>query len=220
MINDETTTDTKDDTSDDVAAVSIDMDSIEADIAAGVKAYGQLLRHASDDWNSWKITIIGLRALRNLAFSRSHSSDIKSYAYRQEIGALLRQRKYSVFDNIDKQTRSTCYKLMDNVEDISIWYEALPASEQLRWKHPDAIAKHCPRNLVAGGFGGNKPKAKSAKKRVVSAEEERLRALLIKVIKQLAKFDPEALELLDQVTPPGDPDDDLDDVFPDQERED
>ena len=39
-----------------------------------------------------------------------------------------------------------------------------------------------------------------------------LKALLLQIIKRLAKYEPEALELLDQVNPPGDPNDSLDGI--------
>jgi hypothetical protein len=188
----------------------LDMESINRDIADGAKAFHKLLCHATDDWNSWAIAIRGLRALRNFVFAQSHSSDIRSWAYRQAIGHLLQQRKYSIYDRIDKPTRSTCYKLMDSIEEITQWYMTLPASDQMRWKHPDAIAKHCPRHLVAGGKGSNKPPGK--KKPAFSAEVERLKALLIKVIKRLAKYEPEAVELLDQVQPADEPNDEIGDL--------
>src|SRR5262249_3743948 len=148
-------------------------------------------------------------ALRNLAFNEAHTSDIRSYAYRQKIGELLEKKKYAALAQIDKQTRSTRYKLMDHIEEISVWYASQAPSDQMRWKHPDAIAKHCPKHFVAGGKGGNKPKP-GKKKPVIDAEIERLKALLIKVIKRLAKYEPEAVELLDQVTAQ-DPNDSLDD---------
>src|SRR5262245_22358288 len=103
----------------------LDMESIKDDITAGAKAFGKLLDHASDDWTHWSITIRGLRALRNLAFAQSKTSDIKSWHYRQAIGALLSQRKYAIYDRIDKQTRSVCYKLMDALEEINTWYSTL-----------------------------------------------------------------------------------------------
>ena len=68
--------------------------------------------------------------------------------------------------------------------------------------------------LVAGGKASNKPKP-TKKKPAVNAETERLRALLIKVIKLLAKYEPDtARELLDQVMPQVQPDfdDSLDDI--------
>jgi hypothetical protein len=194
---------------------ALDMASIDADIVAGARAFTKLLTHARDDWTSWSITIIGLRALRNLAFAESHTSDIKSYAYRQKIGELLEKKKYAALAQVDKQTRSTAYKLMDHIEEVSMWYATLAPAEQMRWKHPDAIAKHCPKHLVAGGKGGNKPKP-GKKKPLIDAEIERLRALLILVIKRLIKHEPDAAELLDQVTP-HDPDDALDDLNGDDE---
>lgn len=61
-----------------------------------------------------------MRALRSLAFAKSHTSDIHSWAYRQALSALLMQRKYSIYDRIGKQARSACYKLMDRIEEISV----------------------------------------------------------------------------------------------------
>ena len=52
----------------------------------------------------------------------------------------------------------------------------------------------------------------------MSAETERLKALLIQVIKRLAKYDPSALDLLDQIHLVADPDHGVDDVFTEQEE--
>jgi hypothetical protein len=188
----------------------LDMNEVEADISAGAKAFTVLLEHTSDDWGHWTIVIRGFRALRNLAFAQAQTSDIKSYAYRQKIGELLGQRKYSPYAAIDKQTRSTCYKLMDQLEEIHTWYISLPPADQLRWKHPDAIAKHCPHQLLAGGRGHNRP-PKRGKKPASSAEVERLKALLIKIICRLAKHEPDAVELIQQVHGE-DPNDSLEDI--------
>jgi hypothetical protein len=152
-----------------------------------------------------------LRGLRDLARAQAHTADIQSYAYRQAMSHLLQLRKYSVYDQIDKPTRSACYKLMDAVDEISVWHAALPTADKLRWKHPQSIVKHAPRNLVEGGRGHNKPKQKNQKKPTGWAEIERLKALLIQVIKRLAKYEPDATELLDQVNP-SDPDDGVGDL--------
>jgi hypothetical protein len=184
--------------------LAIDREAIEADIAAGAKAFRILLKNADADWNNWSITIVGLRGLRNLAFARAGVSDIRSWHYRDQLAALLQQKKYSVYEQIGKQTRSTCYKLMDSLEEIDTWYAGLNPEDKLRWKHPDAIAKNCPAHLVGGGIGGNQPKRARKKpqpKPQVTAETERLKTLLIQVIKRLAKHEPEALDLLDQVMP-------------------
>jgi len=149
--------------------------------------------------------------LRDLARAQAHTADIQSYAYRQAMSHLLQLRKYSVYDQIDKPTRSACYKLMDAVDEISVWHAALPTADKLRWKHPQSIVKHAPRNLVEGGRGHNKPKQKNQKKPTGWAEIERLKALLIQVIKRLAKYEPDATELLDQVNP-SDPDDGVGDL--------
>jgi len=190
----------------------LDMESVDADIAAGAKAFKNLMERRTDDWTDWSIIIRGLRALRNLCFAESQTSNIKAWAYRQAMGGKLQMRKYAIYDQIDKQTRSDCYKLMDAVEDISTWYAGLPAADQLRWKHPTTIAKHCPKQYVSGMRGHNQPKKIAKKpKPIVSAEIERLKALLISVIKRLAKHEPDALDLLDQISPV-DPNDRLDDL--------
>src|SRR5262249_35889356 len=78
------------------------------------------------------------------ARSKAHTSSISSGHYKAELGALLQLRKNSVYDQINKQTRSSMYKLMDRIDDIQEWYITLEANDQLRWKHPDSIVKHCP----------------------------------------------------------------------------
>jgi hypothetical protein len=55
------------------------------------------------------------------------------------------------------------------------------------------------------------------KKPAVTAETERLKSLLIQVIKRLTKYEPEAMQLLDQVIP-SDPDDDVGDLAGEEER--
>jgi hypothetical protein len=195
----------------------LDMDAINADIAAGVRAFQKLLTHASDDWTSWSITIKGFRALRDLTFARTGTSNIQSDAYRKELGAMLSLKKYSAYSHITKQVRSACYKLMDAIEEVDIWHAALPTEDKLRWKHPESIAKHVPKNLLKDGMRGhNKPKGK--KKPITNAEIERLRVLLIQVIRRLAKYEPKAIDLLDELNP-ADPNDNVDDLWnkPDKE---
>jgi hypothetical protein len=189
----------------------IDKATLETEIVAGARAFSKLLNHAADDWTSWSITIIGLRGLRDLARAQAHTSDIQSYAYRQAMSHLLQLRKYSVYDQIDKPTRSACYKLMDSIDQLSVWHATLAPADKLRWKHPQSIVKHAPRSLVEGGKGHNKPKQKNPRKPVTSAETERLKALLIRVIQRLIKYEPEAASLLDEVNPP-DPDDGVGDL--------
>jgi hypothetical protein len=189
----------------------LDMASVNADILAGARAFEKLLRHSDDDWQSWSLTIRGLRALRSLIFERTKTNNMQSQVYRDEMSRMLEQRKYSAYGHITKQARSSCYKLADRIEDIDLWYAALPTPDKLRWKHPDSIVKNCPRHLVDGGMRGhNKPK-RALKKTFLNPEIERLRALLIKVIKRLVKYEPDARELLDQINP-ADPDDSVADV--------
>jgi hypothetical protein len=94
-------------------------------------------------------------------------------------------------------------------------HHAGPA-DQRRWAQPSSVVKHAPKELVAGGLKGhNKPKTTKAmgeKKRAVSVREDQLVALLIQVIKRLAKYEPDALDLLDQITSTGEFNDSLDDI--------
>jgi hypothetical protein len=196
----------------------IDYKALDADAIKGARAYTQLLNRAGKSWQLWEATIVGLRALRDLAFAKAHTSDISSWHYRQELSALLELKKYGVYGNIDKQTRSSCYKLMDRLPEISAWYATLPTADKLKWTHPDTIVKHAPAHLIEGGKGGNMKTVKAAEtaakrkyKAAVPPEVARLRQLLIKVIQRLIAFDPTAADLLALVDPE-DPADSLDDI--------
>lgn len=174
---------------DDVDPV-LDMESVDRDIQVGVKAFSKLLSHASDDWKSWSDTIRGLRALRSLVFSQTKTSSVNSWHYREGLSKLLLQPKYSVYDHVDAQTRSAAYKLMDCLDEIDVWYEALPVPDKMKWKHPVSVIKHCPSNLVGGSSkGADKPKKPGKKKKPPTLEEERLRALLLEVIDALMEHD-------------------------------
>jgi hypothetical protein len=191
---------------------ALDLEVIETDIREGAKAMEWLIEHKTDNWSHWSIFIKGFRSFRNLVFAKRQTHDIKAHAYRQKLGELIELKKYSAYD-IDKQDRSDCYALMDRIEDIDLWYFKLPAHEQKRWNHPNSIKKHCPKYLLSAGTGHNKPpKIKKAKKPVTNAEIERLKALLIEVIRRLAKYEPDALDLLKQVTPQ-DPNDSLEGIL-------
>ena len=134
------------------------------------------------------------------------------------MSALLMKRKYAVYDQIDRQTRSTMYKLCDRIEEITLWYASLPGPDKDRWKHPDAIAKHCPQQLLEGRMR-NVPKGKGKKKRAATAEEDRLRQLLLALIYEFVMpVNPErARELIKLVYPEGDPNDSISDVAADVE---
>jgi hypothetical protein len=200
------------DMTEDAPEAVIDMETAEAEIAAGARTLTELIQHSGDDWDRWRITINGLRWLRDIARARAHTFNIRSQAYRDEMSKLLRLRKYSKYDLLPNTTRSACYKLMDSLDEISTWYAGLESSDKMKWKHPETIIKHCPAHYLDGGRGHNKPKAAKGKKKPAGwAEIERLKALLIQVIKRLIKYEPDAAELLDQVTP-SDPDDGLGDL--------
>jgi hypothetical protein len=178
----------------------LDRESIDHDIVAGAKAYKQLVKNAEEDWTRWSAIILGLRGLRSLAFEKAGTNNMQSQSYRNAMKGLLTLRKYMIYDQIDKQVRSVCYSLMDNLEQIDSWYSSLSKDEQLRWKHPASIVKHCPRHLVRGGMRGhNNPPRPAPRRPAVSVETERLKALLIQVIKRLARYEPAALDLLDQL---------------------
>src|SRR5262249_45633081 len=100
----------------------------------------------------------------NLAFAEAHTSSIASYDYRQKLAELLRRQKWSALAQIDKQTRSSCYKLMDRIEEIAVWYAQLPGNDKMRWQHPDTIVKHAPRHLAQAAMR-NVPRKKGPKKR-------------------------------------------------------
>jgi hypothetical protein len=103
--------------------------------------------------------------LQSLAFAEARTTDTRSHAYRDAMGNLLRRKAHAAYDQIDKPTRSFMSKLCDSIEDVDVWYGTLPASDRLKWKHPQAIAKHCPKRLLAGpGIGHNKLKKAVRKK--------------------------------------------------------
>jgi hypothetical protein len=190
----------------------LDRDSIEREIAAGAKAFKALLDNASKDWTHWSATILGLRGLRSLAFEKAGTASMQAQAFRDAMSSLLTLRKYSIYDQIDKQTRSDCYRIMDHLEEVDLWYGSLSRDDKMRWKHPGTIAKHCPKEYLSGMRKHNQPKKIGKAKPVVSVETERLKALLIQVIQRLAKYEPDALELLNKIYP-AEPSDSLDDFL-------
>jgi hypothetical protein len=162
----------------------IDRSVCERDAKVGALALQNLRKAARDDFTSWAAAIRGLRGLRELAFAKTGARDIKSWHYRQELGALLSQGRWAVYSDIDAPTRSSCYKLMDRIDDIAVWYAGLSSNDQLRWKHPDTIAKHCPPEYLSSGIGHNQPKPNQPKptgkkKRPETANEERLRNIIL-----------------------------------------
>jgi hypothetical protein len=173
----------------------LDMKALEREIALGAKAFDKLLHSADSDWTNWSAVIVGLRGLRTLAFEKGGVSDIRSWHYRDALSDLLQLKKYAIYDRIGKQTRSVCYKLMDSIEDINTWHATLPIEDRMRWKHPEAIAKHCPPEYVDGGRGHNQPKkVRKAKKPQTTAREERMRQAIIMLLKRLAKYEPESTD--------------------------
>jgi hypothetical protein len=91
-----------------------------------------------------------------------------------------------------------------------MWYATLSVWDRERWTNPQTIVKHAPAHLLVGRSHNQPKKSKGPKKRG-NPEAESLRAILIKVIKRLAKYEPDALELLDGLYA-SDPDDGLEDI--------
>jgi len=186
---------------------TIDMPSAEADIRLGAAKLAELLEHSGDDWKErWAVVIVGFRVLRNLAYGMAQTTNIRSQAYRNAMSELLRQ--YPIYERIDPPTRSAMYRLCDRVEDVTHWYLGLSGPDKFRWKHPQTVVKHCPKHLLTDNQCGHhkQPKKPGKKKRGASAEEDRLRALLLEVIAE-AEAGPitpqRAAELRKQIWPAG-----------------
>ena len=196
------------------AESAFDRAAAEADALKGVRAYSHLLNHSGEDWVVWADVVRGLRGLRDIAFADAHTSDIHSYAYRQQMGFLLKQPRFAMLSEVKKTNRSAAYRMMDHLDEISAWYQALPGADKLDWKTPQTIALHCPPHFLSGGKGHNQPKKTGKKKRGASAEEDRLRQLLVLIINEfvLTSNPQRATELLKVIYPEGDPDDSLEDL--------
>ena len=201
---------------DDNEVEAINLEETRADIAAGAKALRDLHNHVADDWNRWSAAIRGLRGLRNLCWHDIGTTDMRTQAYRDAMGAQLTHKKNAAYAEIPKDTRSYMYQLCDHIEEVDEWYASLPMDERLRWKHPQSIAKHCPPELLGGETKKAKAKAKkkATKKKRSTIEEDRLRKLLLDVVeKYVQPVDPvEAANLRDQIWA-SDPSDELDDLY-------
>lgn len=201
-----------------------DLKAIRADAKAGAKALAHLLDHAEDDWEKWETAIIGLRGLRDMAKHKTGATKLTDYAYRQEIARLFSMKEYAVYSSEDfsKQQRSACYAMMDHIEDVSDWYYGrisyqgypIAKSDRMNWKTPQTILKYCPPSLIGkedkAPKSVSKPRLPKPVPPVHQAEIDRLRRLVVELIKRLAKYEPTATELLDQVQPPGLANDPLD----------
>jgi hypothetical protein len=192
---------------DEGAAQAIDEKTAKADIAAGARALKHLIRTAGHNWTSgWSIAVRGWRGLREVAFKRAGTRDPKAQAYRSAIGDLLAQPQNLEYRNIPKETRAAMTRLVGHIDAIDAWYATLSVWDRERWTNPQTIVKHAPPHLLVGQ-GHNQPKRPRAPpRRKGNPEAESLRAVLVKVIRRLAKYEPDALELLDDLYA-GDPDD-------------
>jgi hypothetical protein len=205
----------EDQDSQDEAGEVFDLEALKADAIEGAKAAAYLFEHKTDDWERMVKMIRGLRGLRDLCYHKTGTRKPTDFANRQEMGRLLSQRQYAAYDRV-KQYRSDAYKMMENLEDIDDWYHGrvsyqgypITDDDRMEWKSLRTIIKHVPPQLTGHEDRVAKapPKKTGPKKRTVTAEEdqlraafEALRALTLQVIKRLAKFDPSALDLLDEL---------------------
>jgi hypothetical protein len=195
------------------------MKSVKDDIAKGLKAVGAMHKATQKNWNNWSRIVKGLRALRTLIFHETGARSVQADAFKKRMGEMLHTPKYEPFSDasIGKQARSDCYKLADHIEEIDPWLAGRSGDERDEWNHPSTLVKHLQKlapHLLSGGMKGhNKPPRKPGKKKpMFDAEVERLKAILIRVIRRLAKHEPDAIELLDELTPQPDPSDTLADI--------
>jgi hypothetical protein len=190
----------------------LDKASIERDITRGAKAARDLRDKAGKTWQNWSAVIVGLRGFHALACERAGTNNMQAQNYRDAMSGLLESKRGVEYSWIDKQTRSDCYRLMECISEVDVWYAGLDTNQKSRWNHPTTIVKHCPKQYLKGGMRKhNKPPKKDKKKPTVTFETERLKALLIEVITRLAKYEPDAMTLLKQIYPT-DPDDNIDDL--------
>src|SRR5262249_10809100 len=110
---------------DDNEVEAINLEETRADIAAGAKALRDLHNHVADDWNRWSAAIRGLRGLRNLCWHDIGTTDMRTQAYRDAMGAQLTHKKNAAYAEIPKDTRSYMYQLCDHIEEVDEWYASL-----------------------------------------------------------------------------------------------
>ena len=190
----------------------LDEKAAKDDIAAGARALKELKKTAGRNWDHWSAAIRGWRGLRELAFLRAGTRDTKAQAYRDSMTYQLGLVKNFEYRDIEKETRSAMTRLIGHIDEIDAWHAALQVWEKERWTNPQTIVKHAPKHLLIGQ-SHNQPKRKTKPKKKGNPEAESLRAVLIKVIRRLAKYEPDALDLLDDLyVGASDPDDGLDDL--------
>jgi hypothetical protein len=204
-----------------------DLKELDREALRGAKAYGELRRQAGHDWNRWEATIIGLAALRDMAFAKTGNRNKRSQAYRSAMSDLLQRPKYHVYAEMRNEDRSACYKLMDHIEEISAWHAGLDPAQKLAWTHPLTMIKHVPEALLSVDPKHNQEKPKRAavkKQKALSGEARALAALIMELIQIVIKYEPETAfkmlprvqQLLGEGVP--DPEDSLEGVFGDEEE--
>jgi hypothetical protein len=175
-----------------ISETSLDVDWLANDITVGANAYTELQNNAGNTWEKWVLVIVGLRGLRELAFANIGVREMRANAYRVEMRRLLSKHDCAVYQAINAPTRSACYKMMTNLDDICEWYETLDDDEKLWWNHPQTIATHCPQHLLTTTTKLTKPIKDNPKKpKRTSAEYERLRRIAMRAIEELMPFKPD-----------------------------
>jgi hypothetical protein len=202
----------------------LDMEAIEQQRVAGIQALDRLYRSHDRVWKEWEHVIRGLGALRDLATAQAGNSNLRSQAYRDAISYQLSLPQNAAYARLSNQTRSSCYRLVDHLDELCTWLAGKEIEDQLEWNHPNTVAKNCPPEFLSGGLRGhNQPPRKRAKDAKPSWSEiqhlqrelDKFKALLLKVIGRLIKHEPEAVALLDQIASsqrPAELDDDLNDI--------
>lgn len=104
--------------------------------------------------------------------------------------------------------------IVQDVETMALRLLAQGADFKLRIKHPSSVLKHVPRNLLPTPGHNSKPAAKhkKPKPKPIDPEIERLRRVIVELVKDIEPFSPElAKKVLGQIYPANDVPDDLDD---------
>ena len=189
---------------------AIDEAAARQDITAGARALKELKRTAGHNWIGWSSAVRGWRGLRELAFKRSRTCDVKSQAFRDAMTHQLSLVANFEYRDIPSETRAAMTRLIGHIDEIDAWHATLSVWERERWTNPQTIVKHAPKHLLVGQSHNQPKRPAKGKKKKGNPEAESLRAVLIRIItKYVMPADPEeAKRLLDGLYQT-DPDDGL-----------
>ena len=142
---------------------ALDMVSVNAEIAAGVKAFNDLLHHrrmispaGASPFSAFARYAVLLSPRRTLpTFTLMHTGKCLAFCCNSGRFCLRQHRQADpqLHLQVDGQHRGNRNLVCGSY-----------LSDHMRWKHPDTIAKHCPKHLLAGGRGGNKAARRRARK--------------------------------------------------------